>query len=868
MIAFCAVLAGVFAACLTSAAVAQTQVPSTWVQDQNYLASVSHADQATQQSAIVRVRAEIEHWIASHPGSSLRLAAAPAQPWTAEQTAAQMRLVENAIGAILNADPDHPFHLGTVNVNVNATVSALSPMADSIDQTEFAKYNNINAAQAIADMPGVSLTPQYGGRNQVMVSIHGFNYLQVPLYVDGIPMNDPYDSTLDYREIPTTDIAEIQVAKGFSSALIGPNAVGGAINIVTKEPQKKYEGELLQGAYSGNGMLSSVRLGSRMPKFFVGGSLDWTQADYIPLSGNFVTNVLQPNDEMNLSYSHNAKYSGRIGWTPNKTNEYVFSYMNEKANDGIPLVTGNDPLNYNGCSVSKLTSANQYTCIKNANGTFAYRSWSYWDKTSYYMHSNTGLGDKSSVKLRVFYDQYPNLMYFYCPPASVYGKAPCKTTPTPTSPLSLYTLSNMDWASVTLYDDHADGFSTEFNTRKIPLNAISGSFYFKDDTHKEVPNPLGIASGELPFGVDRSQTASIGLQDVITFGENFTATVGMSFEHIDGIHAVNSGNNYYAFVAPQCPSNPKATGETNFSACTPHEWGYNPQVSATYTFKDASRLFAGFTEKSRFPGMKEMYSFKMGTGLPNPNLQNERSQNYDLGYMRPFGGKTVAQLEYFYSRLNDAIESIPASASLIAEYTVGGVAACTLGNCSVNENASKENHQGVEFTLHSTPVTRATFDASYTYINKEIDGFTFAGQPVSGGPCGNGDLLAVGTASGNGTLTTVEDNTCLTPTDLPKHKAVAAATLRLPHNAMLNSSIRYEAGNKAVDNSFKVSGVYYEDVILMSNFATWDLAGTSPEYKGAALQAGVRNLLDRNYYYVLQYPEEGRNWFINMRYRF
>jgi hypothetical protein len=25
---------------------------------------------------------------------------------------------------------------------------------------------------------------------------------------------------------------------------------------------------------------------------------------------------------------------------------------------------------------------------------------------------------------------------------------------------------------------------------------------------------------------------------------------------------------------------------------------------------------------------------------------------------------------------------------------------------------------------------------------------------------------------------------------------------------------------------------------------------------------------DRNYYYVAGYPEEGRNWFLNLRYRF
>ena len=38
--------------------------------------------------------------------------------------------------------------------------------------------------------------------------------------------------------------------------------------------------------------------------------------------------------------------------------------------------------------------------------------------------------------------------------------------------------------------------------------------------------------------------------------------------------------------------------------------------------------------------------------------------------------------------------------------------------------------------------------------------------------------------------------------------------------------------------------------------------------KGATVQAGVKNMLDRNYYQALDYPEEGRNWFINLRFRF
>ena len=288
----------------------------------------------------------------------------------------------------------------------------------------------------------------------------------------------------------------------------------------------------------------------------------------------------------------------------------------------MPLNTGNDPLNGNDCSAPTLTSSTLYTCIGDTGGRYSYRSWSFWDKTSYYFHSNTGLGDKSSIKLRVFYDEYPNLMYFYNPPG----------TPAPANPLSLYAPSNLAWGSVTLYDDHSDGFSTELNTRKVRLNSISGSFYFKDDLHREVPAPQGLSKGELPFGDDRQQIVSIGLQDVVTVTESLSATAGISIEHLDGLHASNSGNSYYAFTSPQCPGN---TNNTDFSACTPHQWAYNPQVSATYAFKDSSRLFAGFTQKSRFPGLKEMYSFKMGKGIPDPNLLTEHSQNYEIGYTGP-----------------------------------------------------------------------------------------------------------------------------------------------------------------------------------------------------------------------------------------
>jgi len=817
---------------LASAALhAQVQRPLTWLEDLNYLTNASGNEATVERGTVAQIRTEVEAWLKLHPDSKIELAKAPAEPWTPDQTRSQVAALREAVQAIIKQNPDRPFHLGAAEISVTGKTSELSPIADSIDQTEIARRNELNVAAAMEDLPGVSIQHMYGGRNQDMIWVHGFSYLQVPLYFDGILQNDPYDGTMDFRFIPTGDIAEVQVAKGFSSPLLGPNAVGGAINVVSKEPQKKMEGELSIGGFSGEGLQSSARLGSRWEHFFVQGSLDWTQNNYIPLSGNFVTTpLMQPNDHMNHSDQQDANYSGRFGWIPRGQDEYVFSYMNQKANGGIPLNTGNDPIPQDTCY-----GDNPSSCYKRG---MPYRGWGYWDKTSYYFNSNTGVGESSSFKTRVFYDEYPNLMLFY-------NGLP-------------YTYANLGAGDNTIYDDHSDGFSTEFDTRALPHNTISGSFFFKDDTHKEVP--WGPESGPTPSTLlsERQQISSIGLQDVVPISSRLLATLGFSADHLNGMRAVNSNANNLAFTAPFCPTN---TDLYDFTACTPHLWDYNPQASLSYSFGDSGKLFAAFAQKTRFPALKDMYSFKLGSALPNPELQPERSQNWSFGYSRAFGLQTVAQLELFRSNLHDAIESVN-----VPEATNECPKNSFVDVCSQDWNASKEVHQGVEFTVRSTPLPRLTLDASYTYLDKQIGGYLYQGQPIVGGPCGGGYL-----AVNDGQLTTLPNTTCLTPTDVPKNKAVLAAVLRLPREAMLMSILRYEGGTMYADSFSVTAGktsTNYAELIRMSNFATWDLGGSAPLFKGTTLQLGVKNLLDRNYSYVMGFPEEGRNWYINLRYRF
>jgi iron complex outermembrane recepter protein len=42
----------------------------------------------------------------------------------------------------------------------------------------------------------------------------------------------------------------------------------------------------------------------------------------------------------------------------------------------------------------------------------------------------------------------------------------------------------------------------------------------------------------------------------------------------------------------------------------------------------------------------------------------------------------------------------------------------------------------------------------------------------------------------------------------------------------------------------------------------------APVKAGLKLQAGIKNLFDRDYYYAAGYPQAGRNWYFNLRYQF
>jgi iron complex outermembrane receptor protein len=770
---------------------AQTERPLEWLQRLGALErSASDKWKEQRRDSVVGIRSQIEEWILLHPDSHVDLPASPPEPWTDEQLRTQVSVLKQAVIILLKSDPDHAFDLGVTVVNVTDSAAALSPVFDTMSQVEIQDHDALTVSQTIEYLPGVSIDHK-SPRNQSGISIGGFDSRQVPLFLDGIPAYVPFDGYVDLNRYLTSDIAEIQVAKGYSSPLLGPNALGGVINLVTKQPHKKFEADALIGTGSGNLVNSGLRAGSRWRRIFFQGAIDWLQSDFYPISGAFTLKAQQPDYQRANSYQRDEQFRGRVGWTPRNQDSYVLSYSNQKGNAGIPPYSGAAP----ACPAGN--AAVLFPCV-----TPKYWGWPQWNADSYYFNSSTSLGEASSVRFRAFHEDFPNVL-------EMFDDATYTTMIKPSS-------------GILNYDDHSIGASGEFNTKLVPRNEIGASFFVNHTTHQEQTTTFSTANipSTTPRQKDQDLQSSFGVQDAITLTSRLRATLGFSADHLDGLGAQDLNSSKTAVVPFQIQGICSFTGTQPFSSCTDHVWSYNPVGSVSYSMGQWGTLFATFADKSRFPTLKDRYSYKAGKAVPDPLLHSEHAKTWSTGYSRTFGLRTVAQVDLFRSDVANEIENIFFLSVLCPAGGKGGA-----GTCMEAVNVSREIHQGANFTLRTTPIPRVTFDANYTYLNRNIEG-------------------AVG----------------VFPNGTPKHKTVGTATARLPHGVIGMISARYLSGVVGMsDNGFPLP---------VSKFATVDLGATAPIRAGLSVQAGLKNLLDRNYYYWEGFPEAGRTWYLNARYRF
>ena len=280
------------------------------------------------------------------------------------------------------------FQLGQVNI-VGIRDSLRSGRLNS---SQLNLYNKYDVSHALNLLPGITLTA-VGPRNESAVNVRGFDLRQVPIYLDGVPLYVPYDGYVDLARYNTFNLSEIVVSKGFSSILYGPNAEGGAINLVSRKPSKAFELNEVAGYLSG-GYRLNTNVGGNAGKFYYQFSASQLKRDFFPMSKDFTPVATEDGSRRDNSYNNDIDLSGKVGYTPTASQEYAVGYNYHHGKKGTPVYAGDDTQN---------------SLLRNPR----YWQWPKWDTQGLYMLSNNKLNETNVIKTRWYYDKFVNQLNSY-----------------------------------------------------------------------------------------------------------------------------------------------------------------------------------------------------------------------------------------------------------------------------------------------------------------------------------------------------------------------------------------------------------------------------------------------------------------------
>lgn len=126
----------------------------------------------------------------------------------------------------------------TPGANLGAAVTVIT-------EEDLRERQSATLGEVLREVPGVAVNSSGGAGTLTEVRIRGTEANQVVVLIDGIEVNDPaLGSQFDFGDMSAANIERIEVVRGPVSTLYGGDAVGGVIQIFTKQGTAPLRGQV------------------------------------------------------------------------------------------------------------------------------------------------------------------------------------------------------------------------------------------------------------------------------------------------------------------------------------------------------------------------------------------------------------------------------------------------------------------------------------------------------------------------------------------------------------------------------------------------------------------------------------------------
>ncbi len=537
---------------------------------------------------------------------------------------------------------------------VPLSISALS-------STKVQQYRMWNSQDITAVVPNLYSSNPGDGRN--VTSIRGITSTSydpsVATYVDGVNQ-----FSLDTYIAPLVDIERIEVLRGPQGTLYGRNAMGGVINIITKQPDNRTAGfgEINFGSYGQQRYSAGVRTALIKDKLFLGVAGMYDQND------GFYTNQFD-NSHFDKKHSLVGNYYLRYLASPTWSLTLNVKHNSNRNNGAFPL--SYDPYN------------NPFTVNQNATTTMVDNLFNGSFSANY-----TGKGFNFSSQTT-----YQSNWRYY--------EQPIDGDFTPYDAITIINNYGKDWNKVTAWTQE---FKFTSPASSANLKWTGGAYLYHQNVPSKQATHFGAAAGAIvPGAVANSSmivTATGNTTGYALFGQA-TYSITTQLDLIGGLRYDYEHKTQSVKGEFQMDSNPPIVVQSDTSA-TANFTALSPKIGLSFHPNEMNNLYTsyskgfrtgGFTAYSGDPSQPPLFIF-------NP----EHSNNMEVGYKGTFlDNKIRLNVAGFYIKATDV--QVP---TLVLPQAI-----------TVTRNAGELESKGLEAEISATPVPHFQIDYNFGYTDAQ-----------------------------------------------------------------------------------------------------------------------------------------------------